>query len=235
MPAALDLKDKQFGRWTAIRKVAPGKWECRCSCSDETVKVVLQKHLSSGASQSCGCLFREMLVKRNTTHGMSDDKAFQAEQKALWRKKNKELILQQAKEYRERPGMREKKAKYMATYRKDKKEYLKDKQREYNERNPEVQAESNARRRAAKRRAIPNWDKELTKQVFKDLKKAAIAMEQSSGIKFHIDHIVPLTGMIGTQHVVCGLHVHNNLQLLPAAVNCEKGPRHWPNMPDSML
>lgn len=220
MPAALNLAGQQFGRWTVLRKVSSGKWECKCSCSDKTIKTVYQKHLSGGASLSCGCLRREMTIERSTTHGLSGDKGFQKEQKAQWRRKNKKIILDQAKEYRERPGMQEKKALYMADYRK---------------RNPEATAELNARRRAAKGQAIPPWGKEQTKQAFKELKAAAKILEQASGVKYHIDHIVPLKGKIHGIHVVCGLHVYNNLAVVPALDNLQKNCTTWPNMPDEIM
>lgn len=53
-----DLTGKQFGRLTVIKRVPPENgrtcWECRCECGN-TVNV-RSDCLTSGATQSCGCL-----------------------------------------------------------------------------------------------------------------------------------------------------------------------------------
>lgn len=51
---------------------------------------------------------------------------------------------------------------------------------------------------------------------------------QETGVKHHVDHIVPIKSPI-----VCGLHCEANLQILPEAENIRKGNRHWPDMPSA--
>lgn len=51
-----------YGRWTVVRKGNPTSnhqptWFCKCSCGAE--REVVQSHLASGHSQSCGCLAKE--------------------------------------------------------------------------------------------------------------------------------------------------------------------------------
>lgn len=67
-----DLTGLPFGYYTAIRQDGCDSqgvpyWLCRCRCGNE--RRVLVYHLLDGHTQSCGCLQREKLVTRSTTHG----------------------------------------------------------------------------------------------------------------------------------------------------------------------
>jgi len=65
-----------YGRLTIIREVGPrrlnsGQYhrrvECRCECG--VVKEYLLPRLRNGGTKSCGCLARELVSQRATTHG----------------------------------------------------------------------------------------------------------------------------------------------------------------------
>lgn len=69
-----------------------------------------------------------------------------------------------------------------------------------------------AKRRAAKLQATPAWaDLEEIKNVYLE----------AQYFDMHVDHIIPLQG-----ENVCGLHVWDNLQLLPAVENIKKGNKY---------
>ena len=58
MPKALDLTGQRFGKLVALSK-APSRsgktyWLCQCDCGNQ--KEIQTNHLTSGATQSCGCL-----------------------------------------------------------------------------------------------------------------------------------------------------------------------------------
>jgi hypothetical protein len=97
----------------------------------------------------------------------------------------------------------------------------------YSERHPEQRRanvhRSTAKRKAQKLRAMPTWaDQGAINEVYK---MARIAT-RTTGQRHHVDHIVPLISKI-----VCGLHVHANLQILSESENTSKSNRFWPDMP----
>jgi hypothetical protein len=86
--------------------------------------------------------------------------------------------------------------------------------------NPALFAAHTAKRRAARLVRTPKW---LTKQDFANIRKVyALAAELSKayGFKWHVDHIAPLQGKN-----ISGLHVADNLQVIPANLNIAKSNR----------
>ena len=99
-----------------------------------------------------------------------------------------------------------------------------DKINEYNNRwfreNPAVHNAIQARRRASKLNATPDWLKDEHKAHIKRTYKLASLMKEITGLEYHVDHIIPLKGK-----GVCGLHVPWNLQVLRADLNLSKSNR----------
>jgi hypothetical protein len=90
-------------------------------------------------------------------------------------------------------------------------------QKIYRESNPEVFSAKDARRRAAKLRALPKWLTKAEHEQMKELYEIARMFKLYTGEDYHVDHIVPLQG-----ENVCGLHVPWNLQVIPAKENLSK-------------
>ena len=70
---ASDISGRTFGRLTAIApvemtKARMTKWLCICDCGSEVVTLIAS--LNNGNTKSCGCLQKEVVTQRNTTHGM---------------------------------------------------------------------------------------------------------------------------------------------------------------------
>lgn len=70
-----DYAGQRFNRLVAVRMVERDarwnghKWLFHCDCGSESVISI--KSVRSGQTASCGCLHREGIVRRNTTHGLS--------------------------------------------------------------------------------------------------------------------------------------------------------------------
>jgi hypothetical protein len=74
-----------------------------------------------------------------------------------------------------------------------------------------------ARRRAAELNATPDWLTAIHKAQIAEYYEVATALETQTGIKHHVDHIIPLKAKIAS-----GFHVPWNLQVLTATENLRK-------------
>lgn len=74
-----------------------------------------------------------------------------------------------------------------------------------------------AKRRAIEIHAMPLWLSRADQQIIKDIYKTCKTLTKSTGIEYHVDHIIPLQG-----ENVCGLHVPWNLQILTKNENLKK-------------
>lgn len=91
------------------------------------------------------------------------------------------------------------------------------------ERDPSYFSRKTRKRDAAKKNAVPVWS---NKEYVDNMYMLAKLVTDFTGVKYHVDHIVPLTS-----DLVCGLHNEFNLQVIPGNENSSKGNYAWPNMP----
>lgn len=121
--------------------------------------------------------------------------------KSEYYKKNREKLIRYKKDY----------------YNTNKESYLK-KCSEYSKNNRPIKNAARAKRRSLKLQATPPWaDLEKIKLLYKKAKW----LEEITGFKYHVDHIIPLSN-----DNVCGLHVWSNLQILESSYNLKKGNKN---------
>jgi len=89
--------------------------------------------------------------------------------------------------------------------------------RAYYEANPHLVNAQTARRRAAQLQRTVAWSDAV---AIATLYEIAARVSRCTGIKHHVDHVVPLQG-----RKVSGLHVPLNLRVVPAPLNLRKNNR----------
>lgn len=132
---------------------------------------------------------------------------------ATYREKNKDKLLEKW-----RDDQRERRAADPAKARKLSSEWAKANR-------PKV-AVVEARRRAAELQRTTNWDPEWDDLVISEAFDLRARRLESTGIPWHVDHLVPLQGK-----TVSGLHNGHNVAVIPATANIRKKNLYWPDMP----
>ena len=92
-----------------------------------------------------------------------------------------------------------------------------EKQAKWRKENPEKVAAINRVHRHSRRDRNVSWDKDLTLFATQEASNLCLLRENLFGFKWHVDHIIPIKGKY-----VSGLHVWNNLQVIPAVENQRK-------------
>lgn len=105
----------------------------------------------------------------------------------------------------------------MDWYRKNK-EICKEHHIKWRENNQAACTAKNAKYKASKINATPDW---ANLDKIKVLYEKCKWLESLTGLKYHVDHIIPLQGKN-----VSGLHVWENLQILEANLNISKSNKY---------
>lgn len=229
---------------------------CDCGSLFLRKSSVISRGEKLGRNQSCGCSpeYREVFINgtrtcplcketkkinkfsksRGTTYGVQVTcKNCHNE----WRTKNKERLDRYRDEYYENNKERlQEKNKEYASKNKEKTAAASRRWRlrhpekrrlvamAYVKNNPEKMAALSAAKRSKKLQATPAWADELEMLKFYTEAKE---ITKNTGIKHHVDHIVPLVSKL-----VCGLHCQQNLMVIDGKENIRKGNRYWPDMPE---
>lgn len=128
---------------------------------------------------------------------------------------NKEKILKQKQQYREDNPEIVKAAKQIH-YQKYRQKLLNQK-KQYRQANKGQIAYINAMRKKVVKQRTPKWTTLDDKWMLKQAYELAALRSELFGFKWHVDHIIPLQGKL-----ISGLHVANNIQVIPAIDNIRK-------------
>lgn len=118
-------------------------------------------------------------------------------QASLWKKNNPEKRLLNNRRWRE-----------------ENPEKAKESANNWRRRNTDYGAFQRAQYRAAQNQATPKWANDF---YIKEIYNLAKQRSETTGFKWHVDHVVPLNSKI-----VCGLHVESNMQVIPGLENIQK-------------
>ena len=147
----------------------------------------------------CEKSFSEFYKNSQTTDGVRTVcKLCDNKRKSSYVEKNVDSVAETKAKYREKT--KEKLSVYLAHWRK--------------ENSHKMCAYAN-KRRALLIGATPAWADERKIESF--YRQAALMNQQSPEMRYEVDHIIPLNSRL-----VCGLHTHENMQILPAKQNRAK-------------
>lgn len=168
-------------------------YKLQCGC----LKEIRPYHVRHGRFVCTNCrLSREDYLKKYR----EENKERLSELNAQWRARNSEKL----------------KGKCRSRYIKNK-AYLRERGRDHYRNNKAEYLYYSRTRKASQKQRTPPWlSKEQKKEILSFYKEAKRLYEET-GIKYHVDHIVPLQG-----EFVSGLHVPWNLQILTEYENISK-------------
>lgn len=231
-------------------------WECLCKCGTSVFRSSsqLNRKLRTGGFSSCGCRTRpnqlidgeKVCTKCQRMLPASMFAAYKRSSSGLsprckdcqrdWRVANRDYLIAEKRKYWEanrdrlikKASERQKQNKELSNARSKKwREENKERRREvansWVRRNKDYAAFQATNRRSMKLSATPEWANMF---FIKEAYLLARKRTEMTGVKWCVDHVVPLRGK-----TVCGLHVEHNLAVITQLENFSKNNRHWPDMP----
>ena len=174
------------------------------------------------------------IIRKRASQYVKDNKKNVNEKNKKWRKEHPESVKNFRKKYyikkrqdqlfleeekaRKRRDWIENKAKRKKAshlWKQKNKERNKQITRNWSIKNKARRAALQMKRKAQLLNAMPKWANE---GAIKAIYLEAENISKETGILHHVDHIIPLLN-----DKVCGLHVENNLRIIPAIENLKKG------------
>jgi len=203
----------------------------KCKVDKELSEFGVNKQYKDGLNSACkdcaNARLRAYYAANKEACNAKSKRWQQAHPERIWAKAHPEKAKASLARYRAENRDRIKADNHEYRKKNSEKESLRHKK--YAENNRIKIAEKESRRRDVIKIATPSWAKEIRILEFY---KRAKRMTASGEDAYEVDHIIPLSGFDPQTnvHIVCGLHVESNLQILLAVEHRRKGCREWPGM-----
>lgn len=182
-----------------------------CNC-DLPIDLFSMKSSKTGLRQtSC----KECSIKSLRSRRGADPEKTRAQLRASYAKHRDKRVEEMREAYRLKADQINQKRRAQRIEHRD---FLNSRNKAWRIANPDLVRAIGAEKRAQRRMRTAGWDRELTALVTQEASRLAIRRERLTGVPWHIDHEIPLQG-----DIVSGLHVWNNLSVVPAAFNLAKG------------
>jgi hypothetical protein len=123
------------------------------------------------------------------------------------------------KQYREKTVAQ--RAAYLLEWRKNNHDHVKEYSKQYRESNKDYYAFASQKRKISLLNRTPAWIGDDDLWIIQEAYSLAALRTKMLGFTWHVDHVIPLRGKR-----VSGLHVPENLQVIPAMENLRKSNKY---------
>jgi len=187
----------------------------QCSCCKQ-IKPASEYYKSARASSGLNsyciqCHKANNIARKRENRSDPQFRAAELIYKKQYRANNQESIKQYMQEWRANNPNR------AAEYHQENISYRKEYAKNYRQNNKAKINAKTRKRQAAQINRTPLWLSADELWLIQEIYDLAVIRTNQFGFSWHVDHIVPLQGKL-----VSGLHVPENLQVIPAIMNIKK-------------
>lgn len=214
-----------------------------CICKNDKLLIDFSKDKSNANGRSNKCILCKNSMsrefkKKNKEKIRKKSQEYYKKNKEKISEYNKNRYIKKAEHIKKiakiwRQNNKEKVRENRRNYERNNKEKMKEKRKRYVSNNRDKISLKNSRRKALKRKSV---HPDLNNNIYTVYYNMKNRLEQCLGIKYNIDHILPIARG--------GYHHHLNLQVIPADLNFVKNDNlkfkhpiliHWTELPDFLL